>query len=141
MLKGPLLGGAPMGRVESIALLFLRVFIGVLMLSHGVPKLINFEAYSQGFMDPIGLGPKFSLMLAIGAEVFASIFVVLGLLTRASLIPLAFSMGVAFFIVHANDPMQVKELALIYLGIYTTLLIAGPGRYSLDRVIFKPTLL
>ena len=128
------LSTSPGENVSSAAILFFRLFIGVLMITHGWAKIENFEAFSQGFPDPIGLGSKFSLILAIGAEVFASFFLILGLLTRLSLIPLIFTMGVAFFVVHANDPFQQKELALIYLGIYAILFLLGPGRYSADRL-------
>ena len=107
------------------------------MITHGWGKLSNFEAFSGGFPDPIGIGSKLSLMLAIGAELFASIFLILGLLTRLSAVPLAFTMGVAFFVVHAADPFQTKELALVYLGVYIYLFLVGPGKYSLDRMLFK----
>lgn len=132
---------APLKENEnSSALLLLRLFIGVLMLTHGWGKLSNFEALSGVFPDPVGLGSKLSLILAVGAEFFASIFLILGLLTRLSVIPLAFTMSVAFFVVHAADTFQVKELALLYLGIYLFIFLAGPGKYSLDAIIFKKRL-
>jgi putative oxidoreductase len=121
----------------SWALLVLRLFSGLLMITHGLDKLQNFDAYAQGFADPIGLGPQLSLMLVIAAELFASVFVMLGLLTRLSLIPLIFSMSVALFVVHSSDPLQVKELAIVYLGIYVVLFLAGPGKISADRLLFK----
>ncbi|MEA4867782.1 MAG: DoxX family protein [Bacteroidia bacterium] len=130
-----LLGNPLNDRGSSLAILLLRVFIGVLMMTHGWQKIQNFEAFSQGFMDPIGLGAKLSLILVIAAEFFASIFVILGLLTRLSLLPLIFAMGVAFFIAHAADPFQQKELALIYFGVYIVLFLLGPGKYSLDQML------
>ena len=140
-MKKFLFFGAPLKEEESSgAILLLRIFIGLLMMTHGWGKLSNFGAFSGGFPDPIGLGSEFSLILAIGAEFFASIFLILGLLTRLSVIPLAFTMIVAFFVVHAADPFQAKELSLIYLGIYIYLFLAGPGKYSLDRVLFKKKL-
>ena len=138
MMKKFLFFGAPLKEEEnSGAILLLRIFIGLLMITHGWGKLSNFEAFSGGFPDPIGIGSKLSLMLAIGAEFFASIFLILGLLTRLSAVPLAFTMGVAFFVVHAADPFQTKELALVYLGVYIYLFLVGPGKYSLDRMLFK----
>ena len=46
-----------------------------------------------------------------------------------------FSMGVALFVVHANDPFAVKELALIYLSVFVLMFISGPGNYALDHLI------
>lgn len=129
-----LLSKAPGDKLSSVALLFLRVSVGFLMITHGWGKLQNFEAISAAFPDPLGVGIKTSLMLAIGAEFFASVFVILGLLTRLSLIPLMITMGVAFFVIHANDPLQTKELALVYLVIYIFLFIKGPGKFSLDSL-------
>ncbi len=119
----------------SFAILLLRVFVGVLMITHGWQKIQNFATLSEFFPDPIGFGSRFSLMLAIAAEVFGSIFLIFGLLTRLTLIPLGFTMGVAFFIVHANDPFQQKELALFFLGVYIVLFLLGPGKFSLDRMV------
>ena len=74
-----------------------------------------------------------SLIMAIGAEVGCSILLILGLGTRLAVIPLAFTMLVALFVVHAEDPWKVKELAAIYLLVYASLLLTGPGQFSLDH--------
>ena len=44
---------------------------------------------------------------------------------------------VAFFVIHGADPFAVKELALVYLAIFVLMYIAGPGNYSVDRLIAK----
>jgi putative oxidoreductase len=44
-------------------------------------------------------------------------------------------MSVAALIVHASDPWQRQEFALLYAVIYVTLLLVGSGRYSLDHAI------
>ena len=135
-MKDFFLLGKPAGdKANSAALLFLRVSIGFLMITHGWGKIQNFEVMSGGFPDPLGVGIKTSLMLAIGAEFFASTFLIAGLLTRFSLIPLMFTMGMAFFVIHSNDPLQTKELAIVYLVIYIFLFIKGPGKFSLDNLL------
>ena len=50
-------------------------------------------------------------------------------------IPMIFTMGVAFFVIHGNDPFSLKELAFVYLVIFILMYIAGPGKFSLDRLI------
>ena len=41
---------------SNFARLFLRVFIGVLMLSHGIAKIENFDLMVDTFPDPLGMG-------------------------------------------------------------------------------------
>lgn len=125
-------------KLQSLGLLFLRVSVGLIMLiSHGWGKLMGFAANSSGFPDPLGVGNSTSMAMAIGAEVFCSIALVLGLATRLAAIPLIITMLVAAFIVHADDPWQKKEFALMYLFPYVTLLIAGAGKFSLDAMLSK----
>ncbi len=121
----------------SAALLLLRAGISIMIMTHGWAKIQSFEAFSQGFPDPIGLGSELSLILAIGAEFFAAIFVIAGLLTRLALIPMAFTMIIAAFVTHAADPFQVREMALLYLLVFVALFLLGPGKYSLDNLLFS----
>lgn len=51
------------------------------------------------------------------------------------MIPMIFTMCVAFFIVHANDVFAVKEMAFIYLTVFVVMYIAGPGRFAVDYMI------
>ena len=54
---------------------------------------------------------------------------------RLALIPMIFTMCVALFVVHGDDPFAVKELAAIYLSVFVLMYISGPGNYALDRLI------
>lgn len=119
----------------STGLLVLRVGVGGMMLKHGWGKLASFGSLAGKFPDPIGLGSTFSLILAIFAEFLCSILVVLGVATRAAVVPLIVTMLVAAFVVHAGDPFAKRELALMYLTAFTTLAISGGGKFSLDYFI------
>lgn len=122
----------------DIALLLLRLGVGGLMLTHGIPKLMKFFGNDPiTFGDPVGLGAEASLTLVIFAEVVCSILVIIGLGTRLAAIPLMATMAVAFFIVHAADPFQQKELALFYLIVFLVLFLTGSGKYSLDQYFLK----
>ncbi|MFN2396520.1 MAG: DoxX family protein [Bacteroidales bacterium] len=122
----------------NISLLILRLGIGALMLTHGWPKLLRlFEGGEIFFPDPLGIGSLMSLIMASLAEVAGSVLVMLGLATRLAAASLAFTMFVAAFVVHADDPFQRKELGLMYLLVYIVLIITGSGRYSVDRLIRK----
>lgn len=117
----------------DLGLLILRLGAGGLMLTHGTPKLIKLFGNEEiAFADPFGLGMGVTLALAVFAEFICSILVILGLGTRLAAIPLIVTMGTAVFIIHASDPFQRKEMALIYLLIFVVLLVTGAGKHSLD---------
>lgn len=77
------------------------------------------------------------LSLAIFGEVICSLGFIVGAFYRLALIPMIFTMCIAFFVIHGADPFAVKELALVYLAIFVLMYIAGPGNYSVDRLIAK----
>lgn len=120
----------------STLLLVARVVFAALLATHGYQKLMGFSAMSTQFPDPIGLGSELSLTLAIFGELVCAISVIFGFLTRLALIPMAFTMCVAFFITHGGSIAE-GELAFVYLVIFILLLIAGPGKYSIDGIIGK----
>ncbi|QDV44631.1 Putative oxidoreductase CatD [Stieleria neptunia] len=123
-------------KLRSAGLLVLRVGIGCLMLVHGLAKLNGFSTMSESFPDPIGMGSTLSLVMAIGAEVGCSLLLIIGFATRFASLPLAFTMIVALFVVHAADPWQAKELAAVYLLVYVSLALTGPGLFSVDHAVF-----
>lgn len=125
-------------RLADFGLLILRLAAGLTMASqHGIGKLQNLINGNIQFADPIGIGVTTSLFLAGMAEFFCAIAVSLGILTRLMSLPVAFTMFVAAFIVHANDLFERKELAILYLVIFLTLMLTGAGRYSLDAKILR----
>jgi putative oxidoreductase len=123
----------------SFGLLILRLWIGFsMLLNHGVEKLKTFSDAAPNFPDPLGIGHTASLALAVFAEFFVSLFLIFGLVTRWSALVLAINMVVAFIGVHkgALSGQGSGELAFMYMMGYVTLLLAGPGRFSVDRVMF-----
>lgn len=121
----------------DLSLLFLRVYISVLMIiNHGLVKLENYNSASKTFFDPFGIGSPMALNLALFAELFCSLLVIIGFMTRVALIPLIITMVVAFFIFNVAEPMIKKELPLIFLLTYIAIFVLGPGRFSLDSMLF-----
>jgi putative oxidoreductase len=120
----------------DIALLIARVGIGALMLTHGLPKMaMLFSGEPVQFPAMMGMSSVMSLGLAVLAEVFCSVLLITGLLTRLAVIPLIITMLVALILVHAADPIAKQEPALHYLLVYAVLLFAGGGKYSLDYLL------
>jgi putative oxidoreductase len=134
MARGP-------GIFGSIGLFILRVGVSSFMLMHGWGKTLKVLEGEFGMVgDPIGLGEETSLVLAAGAEFACAILVMLGLGTRFAAIPLAFTMGVAAFTVHLNDPLfsaggASKEPALVFGVVYLALIFTGAGWFSADGLI------
>lgn len=121
----------------DLGLLMMRLFAGGAMLSHGYPKFQKVLSGNFEFGDPLGIGPEASLILTVFAEFICSALIILGLTTRFALIPLIITMLVAFFIVHGADDFNTKELSFLYLGMYLTLFLSGPGKFSVDRTLFQ----
>lgn len=129
MSSGPL--------AQDLGLLTLRILSGSVLLTHGYPKLQKILQGNLQFGDPIGIGQVPSLYLATFAEFFCAILVIIGLYTRLSLIPLMINMATAFFIVHSADDFGIKELSLLFLGMFVVLFLTGPGKYSIDNKLDK----
>lgn len=117
------------------ASLILRLTLGLLMLSHGIPKLMKLINGTIEFGDPIGIGVPASLALTVFAEFLCSLLIVVGLWTRLALIPLIITMAVAVFIVHINDDLGTMEPGLMYLLSYCALFLLGSGTYSIDAIL------
>lgn len=122
----------------NLAILCIRLVFGSLMLFiHGLDKLQKFATLQGDFYSFMGLGHKTSLVLAIFAELFCSLFLILGLFTRFTVIPLIITM-LAIIIGHdSGKPLLESEVAFMYLFAYITLLLCGPGKISVDAMISK----
>lgn len=121
----------------DVFLLFTRVAVGCLMLTHGLPKMYKLFAGNFEFADPIGIGTKASLIMTVAAEVLCSLLLIVGLASRVALFGLIFTMSVVIFVVHAPDELGKKETPVLYLIIYALLFVTGSGKYSLDYLISR----
>lgn len=129
----------PQFRYEDAAILFLRIFVGVLMLLHGIYKTQNYNMLAGSFPEVFGLSSAVSLVLITLAEVGCSALLIIGLFTRIAAIGLAFGMFTAAVVVPAHITAASSELPFVYMGIYIFLLISGGGKYALDAMFF-PTI-
>jgi putative oxidoreductase len=118
------------------AILFMRIFIGAMMLTHGIGKLQNYNAIVNSFPDPLGIGSAVSFAIITFVEVGCSVLIIMGLFTRLATLPLIFGMFVATFIAFPDKSFAAGELSFVYMGIYIMLLISGGGRYAIDAFMF-----
>jgi len=129
----------PRRPLPSFGLLLLRLAAGGMMAArHGWTKVADFDRLQPAFPDPLGMGSFLALASAAAAELGCGALVVLGLATRIAVLPLAFTMSVAAFVVQRDAPFADRELALLYLGAYLALLFNGAGIFSLDAKLARP---
>jgi putative oxidoreductase len=121
----------------SFALLLMRLVLGVAMALHGWPKIQNPTAWAG---DGI---PAFFQFLAAISEFGGGIAWALGALAVLGSFGLFCTMAMATY-THAvvkGDPFVGHngsyELASIYLVFALLIMIAGPGRFSVDQYLFK----
>ena len=104
MFKRLLFPSRPDGTAASAILLIVRIVFGLLLMNHGIEKWSNYQELSAVFPDPLGIGSPLSLGLAIFGELACSMAFIIGFLYRLAMIPMIFTMMVAFFVIHGKDP-------------------------------------
>lgn len=120
----------------DVMLALFRVFSGLAMaFGHGLRKIPP----SEGFIEHTGeLGfpfPDFFAYSAGLAEFAGGILLAFGLLTRTAAFFMMFTMFVAGFINHADDPFGSAEKAYLYFAISLMYLVIGAGRFSMDTIM------
>jgi putative oxidoreductase len=146
--KGDHVRNKLLGTPDDKALTVLRLVLGVIFLAHGSQKMLGwFGGYgfkaTMGFFTQAMHVPAVFAFLAIAAEFFGGLGLILGLLTRVAAFGITVNMLVAIFMVHLpngffmNWAGQQKgegvEYHLLVLAMTAALMIRGAGAFSLDR--------
>jgi putative oxidoreductase len=124
----------------SAGLLLLRLIVGLAFMYHGDGKIQN----PSGWMGPNASVPGILQALAAISEFGGGLAWIVGLATPLACFGLGCTMAYATWMhaVMLGDPFvsatggRSYELALVYLSVAFLLFLAGPGRFSLDKVIF-----
>ncbi|HEY5690389.1 MAG TPA: DoxX family protein [Cyclobacteriaceae bacterium] len=124
-------------RIQDFGLLIFRVGFGFsLLYGHGFGKLLRLLGPDEiKFGDPYGLGPTISLGLATFAEVICAVLIMVGLFTRAALIPMMFTMFTVVFVVNFGKDFGDLEKAILFGLAFAGLFLSGPGKYSIDAYL------
>jgi putative oxidoreductase len=131
-------------RQAHLGLLIIRLGLGAAFIAHGLPKLMaGPEKWPQlgAAVSSFGIDVGHQVFgLAAGlAEAGGGLLLILGLLTRLVCIPLLFTMAVAVsFHLGRNEGFVGASHAVEAGVVFLALLIAGPGRYSLDGRMAGP---
>jgi len=121
-----------------------RVLIGLLFAVHGAQKIFGLfgngepQAMFGSGMAISWLGGLNMLWIAGIIELLGGLLIALGLLTGISTVISSLNMLAAYFVGHFTLAMPLPyqnrgELTLVYLAAFIFILLAGGGKYSLDR--------
>jgi putative oxidoreductase len=134
---------------QDLSLTILRLALGLVFFAHGAQKLLGwfggfgFHA-TIGFFGHLGI-PAPVALLAICAEFFGGLGLIVGLLTRIAALGIGVEMIGAVFMVHlpngffmnwlGNQKGEGFEFHLLAIAIAAALLIRGAGAFSADRAL------
>lgn len=116
-------------------ILFLRLFIGTLLFTQAITKSQQYPWLEQEYPSMWGLSSASVVSIVGIIEAVAGALLAMGLLTRITSAVMTVIMFGAAFMLFPSQTFDQAELKVVYAGIYIFLLIAGAGRYSLDRLI------
>jgi putative oxidoreductase len=132
-------------RHEWLGPLVLRLVFGYFWLETGWAKLHNLEFFSQRFVEWGIPFPTFSAALSGATDLAGGALLMLGLFTRLATVPMIVNMLVALAVVVLPGISTVDEFVeldeVLYVAVLFWLLLAGPGRASLDALVarrFRP---
>lgn len=121
---------------DDLGKLLLRVVLAVLLLFHGVSKLVGGVGFITGMLEQMGLPAAFGYLVYVG-EVIAPLLILLGVWTRPAALVVAGNMVVAVLLVHTAEFFTMSKtggwaLELQGMFFFAALAVAllGAGRYS-----------
>ena len=135
---------------DDYKLTLLRLVFGIVFFAHGAQKMLGwFGGFgfkgTMGYFTQVAHIPAPLAFLAIAAEFFGGLGLILGLLTRVAAFGITVNMLVAIFTVHLANGFFMNwlgqqkgegyEYHLLVLAITVALMIRGAGAFSLDRAI------
>ncbi len=122
---------------EDIAKLLLRVAAGVLILFHGIYKVIHGLGGVKSMLVNAGI-PEFLAYGVYVGELIAPIFIILGLYARVASLVLAFNMIMAMYLAYGFSFSLAKygglsmESPLIFLVMSVSIFLLGSGKYGVN---------
>lgn len=137
---------------DDMATALLRLVLGVVFFAHGAQKMLGwFGGFgfsgTMGFFTTTMHIPAPFAFLAIAAEFFGGLGLILGFVTRIAAFGIAVNMLVAIATVHSafgffmnwNGTQKGEgfEFHLLVLAMTAFLMIRGAGAFSIDRVIAR----
>ena len=133
-------------KTRDIILLSVRIWLGYRMFSAGYPSVIDIifhpgerAFFIKWFGEELHFPwPLAMAFLAKGSEMTGGIFVLIGLLTRPAAALIAFTMLIATLTANLGKDWNIDGgFTVSYFLFALILLTEGPGKFSLDRLLFR----
>lgn len=129
-------------KLKPLALLILRVAMGVIFIHYGYPKLFVHPRSTAAWFAQHGFPGYFAYISGV-LELFGGLLLIAGLFTRIAGLLLAVEMAVALWRVHGliSDPLAVQNYQFpLMMGVAAfALTTVGAGPLSFDQVFFRET--
>lgn len=127
---------------QDLSLLIVRLILAYGFYGPAIKKISNFDSMVIWFSESLHLPfPWLNAVLATTTEISGVVLLFLGLMTRFISIPMMFVMVVAISTVHWSHGFHASnngfEIPLYYMIMLFVLITHGPGKYSLDEILFK----
>ncbi|MGH9776209.1 MAG: DoxX family protein [Candidatus Acidiferrales bacterium] len=127
-------------KLTPLALLLLRVSLGIVFIYHGYPKLFTSAPQAAHFFVRAGF-PSYFAYIAGAIEFFGGILLIVGLFTRFASLLITCEMAVALWRVHQLQggwlAVDNYEYPLVLACACFALVALGAGIISLDHAIFR----
>lgn len=123
-------------RLQPLALLILRLVLGVIMVAHGYPKVAGGLSHHVQTVSGLGL-PGWLAYFSAAAEFLGGILILLGLLTRFASFAVLINMSVAIWKVHWKNGLlgdKGYQFPLALAAIAFALIFFGAGPMALDAI-------
>ena len=130
---------------SNLGRLFMRLFVGVMFIQFGIRQLVNYHTEVTTFPSILGMSSECGLIVLITIELVCSILIMAGFLTRLATIPPIIAMAVAEWHILYNllpdksiysiTSTQPGYVPVMFIGIFLFIILAGPGKVSLDYFI------
>ena len=121
----------------DLALLILRVVLGIIMIYHGWPKLTNLAGTIDGMAGMGVPAPAVAAIFATVAEFIGGLLMLLGAFTDIAGLMFTIDMLGAITFVHAKNGFSVAksgvEWPLLLVATAIAIALMGSGRYAVGR--------
>ncbi len=125
--------------LDDTARLILRLTLGILILLHGVAKIMHGIDPIQGMVTGMGLPAFFAYGVYVG-EVLGPILLIIGFHARVGAALIAINMVFAILLAHTGELTSLTqnggwalELQGMFLFTAVALMLMGPGRISINQ--------
>ena len=114
------------------AILFLRLFVGVLIALHIIDKLQTYNFVLTGYPALLFGSSTATFVIFTLLEAIFAVMLICGYGTRFAAFVMALGMFVEIFLIYPSLGWIGVERQILYIGIYIALVISGGGRYALE---------